>query len=216
MEEYADRLDPTGLDYLRRVRAEAQRMGQLIEDLLKLSQVTRAEIHPGRIDLRSMASEIIEELRWRDPSRQVEVVLGDVPPADGDGRLLRVLLENLLGNAWKFTKPRPIAAIEFGVASLDDGTVAWFVRDNGVGFNPRYAEHLFGAFQRLHGESEFAGTGIGLATVHRIVSRHGGQIWAEAAVDRGATFYFTLGGQFPASDELISGSGPETTENSAS
>ena len=110
MEEYADRLDPTGLDYLRRVRAEAQRMGQLIEDLLKLSQVTRAEIHPGRIDLRSMASEIIEELRWRDPSRQVEVVLGDVPPADGDGRLLRVLLENLLGNAWKFTKPRPIAA----------------------------------------------------------------------------------------------------------
>jgi len=191
LEDYQARLDDTGRGYLRRVRAGTQRMAQLIDDLLALSRVTRAEFRRERLDLSGLAETTAAELRRSTPRRDVEFVIAPGITVDGDARLLQIVLENLLGNAWKYTGKCARARIEFGV-SRQDGKVSYYVRDNGAGFDMTYASKLFGAFQRLHTSGEFEGTGIGLATVQRIVHRHGGRVWAEGAVGQGATFYFTL------------------------
>ncbi|MEE9617993.1 MAG: response regulator [Anaerolineae bacterium] len=191
LEDYARSLDAEGQNYLHRVRAAGQRMAALIEDLLKLSRMTRREMRLGKVDLSVLTREIADELRQDEAGRQVAFVIEKGVMADGDAGLLRMVLENLLGNAWKYTCKHLSARIEFGVAR-QDGQVAYFVRDDGAGFDAAYADRLFGAFQRLHSETEFEGTGIGLATVQRIIHRHGGRVWAEGAVEQGATFYFTL------------------------
>ncbi len=191
LEDYTGDLDSKGQDYLRRVCESAQRMGELIDDLLLLSQVARAGLKRDLIDLSSIARAVFEELKKRDPERQVEFRVAEQLLAEADSRLLRVAFDNLLGNAWKFTAKVPEARIEIDAEQKPGGAV-FFVRDNGAGFDMSYAENLFHPFQRLHTESDFPGTGIGLATVHRIIDRHGGRIWAEGAVDQGATFYFTI------------------------
>ena len=191
LEDCADELDTQGKDYLERVRAGCQHMGQLIDDLLNLSRLTRREMHREAVDLSELAERIATRLRQAQAERQVEFVVVNDLIVQGDRTLLQVVLENLLGNAWKFTGTHPRARIEFGVAEVE-GQPAYFVRDDGVGFDMAYADKLFGAFQRLHTVEEFPGTGIGLATVQRIVHRHGGRVWAEGAVEQGATFYFTL------------------------
>jgi signal transduction histidine kinase len=191
LEDYGDRLGEEGRNYLQRVRAASQRMAQLIDDLLKLSRLTRNELRRDPVNLSALARACADELRQREPDRRVEFVVAEGVTAEGDGRLLRVALENLLGNAWKFTSRRVQARIEFGV-EVRDGLPVYFVRDDGAGFDMTYAGKLFGAFQRLHSGAEFPGTGIGLAIVQRIISRHGGRVWAEGAVEKGATFYFTL------------------------
>lgn len=191
LDEYADRLDDTGRDRLRRVRTAAQRMATLIDDLLKLSRITRSELKREDIDLSALAVEVIDELRNQEPNRVVQCTIQPGLIVWGDARLLRIVLDNLLGNAWKFTSKQPEAQIEFGMQMQDDEPV-YFVRDNGAGFDMAYAEKLFGAFQRLHDTNEFSGTGIGLATAQRIIHKHGGRIWAESKVEQGAIFYFTL------------------------
>ena len=192
LEDCSDSLDAAGQDYLRRVRAASQRMGQLIDDLLMLSRLTRSEMHFERVDLSALVLEIVDVLRAAHPGRQVEVVVAEGIMAKGDARLLRVMLENLLGNAWKFTGKQPSGRIEFGMTQIAETPGVYFVRDNGAGFDMAYADKLFAPFQRLHRVTEFDGTGIGLATVQRVVHRHGGRVWAEGAVGEGATFYFTL------------------------
>ena len=191
LEEYEGALDDQGRDYLRRIRAATVRMGDLIDDLLTLSRVTRREIRRERVDLSALARGIAQQLARSDETRRAEFTIASDLAASGDAQLLRVALENLLGNAWKFTSKEPVARIELGVGQ-QDGHRVYFVRDNGVGFDMAYSAKLFGAFQRLHREAEFPGTGIGLATVHRIVTRHGGRVWAEAEIGKGATFYFML------------------------
>jgi PAS domain S-box-containing protein len=190
-EDCAAALQEAGRQHLRRVRAATQRMGQLIDDLLNLSRLTRAEMRRERVDLTALAREVAAELRAAAPQRQAEFVIQPGLQADGDSGLLRAALQNLLGNAWKFTGGKAQARIEFGCCQKG-GEDAFFVRDNGTGFDMAYADKLFGAFQRLHATAEFEGTGIGLATVQRIIHRHGGRVWAEAEPDRGAAFYFTL------------------------
>ncbi|MBN2003280.1 MAG: PAS domain S-box protein [Anaerolineae bacterium] len=199
LEDYGEQLDATARQYLDSVRAEAQRMGQLIDALLHLSRVTRAEMQIQHVNLSALAQAVIARLQAEYPDREVEVHIQPDLMADGDATLFEAMLTNLLGNAWKFTRTRTPACIEFGVMAYesenkkeDQERKAFFVRDNGVGFDMAYAKKLFGAFQRMHKASEFPGTGIGLATVRRIIHRHGGQVWAEAQVDQGATFYFTL------------------------
>ena len=191
LEDHAGKLDAKGQDYLRRVRESAPRMGELIDDLLLLSRVGRAELSRDQIDLSSIARAVFEELKNKDPPRQITLCSEDQLLVEADSRLMRVAFDNLLGNAWKFTAKISEARIDVGLGQQEGGTV-FFVRDNGAGFNMNYAENLFRPFQRLHSESDFPGTGIGLATVHRIIDRHGGRIWAEGAVGRGATFYFTI------------------------
>ena len=191
LEDYLERLDADGQDYLNRVRAASQRMGELIDDLLSLSRITRSVMERESVDLSSVAEAVADELRATKPDRQVEFVIRQGLNAKGDARFLRVVLDNLLGNSWKYTEKNPTARIEFDVTE-DEGTAVYFVRDDGAGFDMAYADKLFGAFQRLHSVEEFEGLGIGLATVQRIIGRHGGRVWAEAAVDQGATFYFTL------------------------
>jgi PAS domain S-box-containing protein len=190
-EDYADKLDSEGKDHLQRVRASTQRMGQLIDDMLNLSRVTRGEMRCEAIDLTAMAEAIAADLQQTAPERDVEFVISEGLAVQGDARLLRILLDNLLNNAWKYTSKQPRARIEVGFAQ-NNGQSAYFVRDDGVGFDMAYADKLFGAFQRLHGMAEFNGTGIGLATVQRIIHRHGGRVWAQGKVDQGATFYFTI------------------------
>ena len=192
LEDCADRLDEAGKDSLNRVIASTVRMGQLIDGLLNLSRVTRAEIRGRSVDLSSLAGEIVEELRQGEDGRRVQCDVAGGAVVEGDPALLRAVLQNLIGNAWKFTRKRDEARIEFGVAK-ESGERAFFVRDNGAGFDMTYSDKLFGAFQRLHGQNEFPGIGIGLATVQRIVNRHGGRTWATGAPDQGATIYFTLG-----------------------
>jgi PAS domain S-box-containing protein len=192
LEDYYDKLDADGQDFLRRVRAASQRMSQLIDDLLDLSRLSRGEMHREAVDLSALARQIAQEYQAQDPARRVEWVIADAVTAYGDVRLLRVMLENLIGNAWKFTSGQPAARIEFGYTETD-GQLTYFVKDNGAGFDMAYADKLFGAFQRLHTDAEFEGTGIGLATVQRIVHRHGGRVWATSIVGQGATFYFTFG-----------------------
>ncbi|HML24642.1 MAG TPA: PAS domain-containing protein [Aggregatilinea sp.] len=191
LEDYHDVLDEEAQFLLGRIRAASQRMSHLIDDLLKLSRLTRAEIRHDQINLSDLAWEIVDDLQRDNTHRQVEITIQPDLTAVGDAHLLGILLENLFGNAWKFTRMRDPARIEFGCQD-EDGRSVYFVRDNGVGFNSAYSGKLFTAFQRLHSESEFEGTGIGLATVKRIVHRHDGKVWAEGAVDQGATFYFTL------------------------
>jgi signal transduction histidine kinase len=191
LEDYTARLDEAGQESLHRVRAASQRMGTLIDDLLKLARVTRAEIRSEDVDLSGMAREIASELQRASPERQVEFAIAPELKARGDARLLRVALDNLLRNSWKYTAKQPAPRVEFASADANGGQ-AFMVRDNGAGFDMKYADKLFGVFQRLHSAADFEGTGIGLATVRRIINRHGGRIWAEGAVDRGATFYFTL------------------------
>src|SRR5437660_120947 len=191
LEDYADRLDDAGKDYLTRVRSASQRMATLIDDLLNLSRVTRSEMHVGPLDLSALATGIAEGLQKRDPARRVEVAIAPGLHVSADPGLMRAVLQNLLENAWKFTGKLPDARIEVGSVPHDGGR-AYFVRDNGAGFDMTYVHKLFGAFQRLHGTQEFDGTGIGLATVQRVIHRHGGRVWAEGAVGDGATFYFTL------------------------
>jgi DNA-binding response OmpR family regulator len=193
LEDYAEKLDATGQEYLRRVRAAAQRMGELIDDLLQLSRVGRAQLQRGTVDLSRLARNIVADLQQAAPDRRARVLIADGVAANGDRRLVQVALENLFGNAWKFTSAVAEAVIEFG-ATESDGMLTYFVRDNGAGFDMDHAEKLFAPFQRLHSDSQFPGTGIGLATVHRIVERHGGRVWAESAVDKGATFFWTLPG----------------------
>jgi len=191
-EDYAQQLDSTAKDYLQRICTATKRMGELIDDLLNLARVTRAEIYRERIDLSKLADEVAREFQSQEPGRSVELNIAAGLEAEGDSRLLRVALQNLIGNAWKFTSKREQAKIEFGAHGVNGGK-AYFVRDNGAGFEQSYASRLFGAFQRLHAASEFPGTGIGLATVQRIIRRHGVTVWAEGTVNQGATVYFTLG-----------------------
>ena len=192
LEDCAEALDATGKNHLQRVRNAAQRMAQLIDDLLRLSRVGRADLKPAPVDLSRLAETVSGELQRADPARKVQVVIAPGVVAPGDAHLLRVALENLIGNAWKFTSKVPSARVEFGVDQRD-GQPVYFVRDNGAGFDQAYAGRLFAPFQRLHHESEFPGTGIGLATVQRIVRRHGGKIWAEGKVGEGATILWTMG-----------------------
>ena len=191
IEDYAEQLDLSAKQYLTRMRENVQRMSELIDDLLSLSQVTRSKIYRQSIDLSALAQTIATLLQQTQPERQVEFVIAAGIIINGDRRLLQIVLENLLANAWKFTGKRSQARIEVGVMQYE-GQQVYFVRDNGVGFDMTYAERLFGAFQRLHSSNEFPGTGIGLATVGRIIHRHGGRVWANGAVGQGATFYFTV------------------------
>ncbi|MBK8257428.1 MAG: hypothetical protein IPK82_32765 [Polyangiaceae bacterium] len=191
LEDYGDKLDAEGQEHLRRVRAAAQRMAQLIDDLLSLSRVTRAEMYRTDTDISELATEVCRHFKVTQPSRQVALIVHPGLVAYADPRLMHVVLENLIGNAWKFTSKRPAAQIEIGAEEVD-GQRAFFVRDDGAGFDMKYAPKLFTAFQRLHTKAAFDGTGIGLATVLRIVRRHGGKVWAHGEVDRGATFWFTL------------------------
>ncbi len=191
LDDYADRLDDTGKQYLQRVRTGAQRMAALIDDLLALSRITRAEIQRQPVDLSQMARAVTQDLARQDSARQVEFVIAKGLQAEADPRLMCTVLENLLGNASKFTSRCSHARIEFG-RTLANGLSAFFVRDNGAGFDPAYAARLFGAFQRLHAAAEFPGTGVGLASVQRVIYRHGGRVWAQSAVNQGATFFFTL------------------------
>ncbi len=189
--DYRAQLDERAQDYFRRVRGGAVRMGRLIDDLLNLSRISRQEMQIGEINLSALASEIVEDLQVANPERKVEWIIAPEVKANGDLGLLRAVLQNLIGNAWKYSSKVEAAHIEFGVSS-EDGRVAYFVRDNGAGFDMAYADKLFGAFQRLHSPEEFPGTGIGLATVKRIIHRHGGEVWAEGKASEGATFYFSL------------------------
>jgi len=190
-EDYGNLLDERGQEYIQRVRSETQHMGELIDDLLQLSRITHAEIHTERIDLSAIARSIIAGLQESEPQRQVEFVVQNDLIAKGDAHLMEVALTNLLGNAFKFTGKSPHPRIDFGLMNMENQRV-FFVRDNGAGFDMAYAKKLFGAFQRMHKASEFPGTGIGLATVQRIINHHGGRVWAESAVNLGATFFFTL------------------------
>ena len=190
-EDYGARLDDEGRRYLVRVRESAQRMAELIDDLLTLSKVTRTELRRSRVDLSALARRHLEDLQRLEPQRRVTTVIAPGIFADADPQLAAIALDNLIGNAWKFTAKRAEARIELGTRS-DAGELTYFVRDNGAGFDMTYRDKLFGVFQRLHTELEFPGTGIGLATVARITARHQGRIWAEGAIGEGATFYFTL------------------------
>jgi PAS domain S-box-containing protein len=190
--EYAGELSAEARELMDKVRFANQNMSHLVDALLGLSRMSRTEIRRERTDLSLLARSILEALGREHPNRDVDWLVVDQAIADGDSRLLRVVLENLLGNAWKFTSKREHARIEFGAEKRNVETV-YFVRDNGAGFDSRYSDQLFGAFQRLHRSDEFEGTGIGLATVQRIIHRHGGRIWAESELGKGATFYFVLG-----------------------
>ena len=190
LEDYGDKLDDKAKDYLNRIRSAAQRMGRLIEDLLELSRIGRVPVQRRPLDLSALAASIVAELRANEPGREIELVCEPKAEVAGDPRLLRIALENLLRNAWKFTRRHPRARIELG--RMPGAEAIFFIRDDGVGFDPAYAGRLFQPFHRLHPSDAFEGTGIGLAIVDRIVRRHGGRIWAESAPETGATFYFTL------------------------
>ena len=190
-EDYNARLDERACQYIGRVRSETQRMGQLIDDLLQLSRVTRSQIQRGAVNLSALAQNIAEHQREAFPGRHFDIIIEPGLMVMGDARLLDIALTNLFNNAFKFTGKLPQARIEFG-RTVIDGRQTFFIRDNGAGFDMAYATKLFGAFQRMHKQTEFPGTGVGLATVQRIIHRHGGRIWAEAKVDQGATFYFTI------------------------
>jgi signal transduction histidine kinase len=192
LDEYADVLDERAHGYLARVRDGGVRMGQVIDDLLTLSRVTRSELHKARVDLSAVARAVVAELAESEPGRSVAVDVDDAMVVAGDANLLRIALGNLIGNAWKFTARAPAAMIHVGSCE-QEGATAYFVRDNGVGFDMEFAEKLFHAFERLHDARDFPGSGVGLAIVDRVVGRHGGQVWAESTPGQGATFYFTLG-----------------------
>src|ERR1700737_1997761 len=191
LKDYGDSLDPRAKGYLQRMRRASERMTSVFDGLQTLFRLTSGEIHRETTDISAMAADIVEEMRGADLERKVDVSVGEGLTVFGDPRLLRILMTNLISNAWKFTSKEPAARVEIG-AEIVDGDTRLFVRDNGVGFDMIYAHKLFGAFQRLHSQSDFPGVGIGLVTVRRIVNRHGGRAWAEGAVGEGATFYFVL------------------------
>lgn len=192
LEDYLDQLDEEGRDLLSRIRAASQRMAQLIDDILNLSRLSRVDIHRRPVDLTAMAIGILDELAKSEPDRDVAVTVADGLAAEADPHLVRIVLVNLLGNAWKYTGKTEAAAIEVGAVDDPERGRVFFVRDNGAGFDMAYVGKLFGAFQRLHAAEEYPGTGVGLATVQRIVHKHGGTTWAEGALGQGATFHFTL------------------------
>jgi PAS domain S-box-containing protein len=192
LEDYSDKIDEPGRDYLRRIIGGSELMARLIDDLLELSRVTRSEIRWETVNLSELAQTTVDDIKRTTPERSVEVKISDGLTGYGDSYLLRLVLGNLIGNAWKFTAGRSRAMIEFGTIA-SDGERVYFVRDNGAGFDMAYADKLFKPFQRLHSATEFPGSGIGLATVQRIIHRLGGRVWAEGKVDQGATFFFTLG-----------------------
>ncbi len=191
LQDFGEGLDQQARHYLQRIVVSAARMRELIDDLLQLSRVGRADLSRGRVNLSDIARQVLAELRRGDPEREVVEKVQDGLTTDADSHLLRVAMENLLGNAWKFTAKVQGAEIQVGETESDRGP-SFFVRDNGAGFNPDYSNRLFRPFQRLHRERDFPGTGIGLATVYRVIDRHGGRVWAEGAVGRGATFFFTI------------------------
>jgi len=191
LEDYADAFDEEGKDYLDRIGTAARHMGRMIDELLDFSRITRMELRREPVDLSALADNVVSELKQSQPGRQVEFIISGDLEAEGDRRLLKVALANLLENAWKFTSKNPESKIEFGVDATGAEPV-YFVRDNGAGFDMAYADKLFEAFQRLHSNDEFEGVGIGLAAVSRIIERHGGRVWAESEMGKGATFYFTL------------------------
>jgi light-regulated signal transduction histidine kinase (bacteriophytochrome) len=190
-QQYGRDLSPGVADCLGRIEEASARMSQLIDDMLNLARVTKTEMHRERVDLSGMVREIAGELRQREPQRAVDFSIADSIAVHGDAHLLRVAMDNLIGNAWKYSSHKSPSRIEFGSRESEEGPV-YFVRDNGAGFDPRSAQRLFQPFQRLHPISEFPGTGIGLATVQRVMQKHGGRIWAEGVVNEGATFSFTL------------------------
>jgi len=191
-EGHASKLDAEGLHFLQKIRDSTEHMGDLLDGLIEVARFSRTDLRRTEVDLTATVRQVAAELQQDDPKRKVELVVAEGITANGDPRLLQRVLGNLLNNAYKFTAKRVPARIEFGVAPQADGRVAYFVRDNGIGFDMACADQLFGAFQRLHGAKEYPGTGIGLATVERIIHRHGGQVWAEGTENTGATFYFTL------------------------
>ncbi len=191
LEDYYDKVDETGRDYLKRVRASTQHMGRLIDDLLKLSRLTKAEMRPEPVPLSDIVTKIIDSLKKNEPDRSVECVVEEGITVYGDSYLIEIAMENLLNNAWKFTGKTPRPKIQFGMTQKE-GLDVYYIKDNGAGFDMTYSDKLFGAFQRLHSSEEFSGTGIGLVTVLRIIHRHGGRIWAEAEPNKGATFFFTI------------------------
>jgi light-regulated signal transduction histidine kinase (bacteriophytochrome) len=196
VEDCAERLDEQGKDYLKRIQAATVRMGQLVDDLLNLSSVSRAQLRKGRVDLTALVQGLSNELQQRDPEREAEFRIQTGLVADADQQLMRIVLTNLLENAWKFTSKQKRARIEFGALPSAKET-AYFVRDNGAGFDMAYVNKLFAPFQRLHTANQFPGTGIGLATVQRIILRHGGRVWAEGEKGNGASFYFSFSPHVP-------------------
>ncbi|MFQ5643161.1 MAG: ATP-binding protein [Thiogranum sp.] len=194
LEDYAGVLDATGRDHLNRALRASERMSDLIDDLLRLSRVSRSALNRQPVDLSALVREVLAKLQEQEPGRTLETDITPDLTADGDPALLGILIDNLVGNAWKYTATTERPRIEFGVAQVD-GESAWYIRDNGAGFDMQYGDKLFVPFQRLHRSEDFEGTGIGLATAQRIVHRHNGRIWAEGRVDEGATFYFTLGSE---------------------
>lgn len=192
LEDYSDILDDVGKGYLQEIRGASQEMAQLIDDLLQLARLTRSQMRWENVYLSKLAEEVIADLQKREPDREVTIDITEELITHGDNSLLKIVLTNLLGNAWKFTSKTERAEITFGQEQMN-GEKVYFIRDNGAGFDMAYADKLFGAFQRLHSSSEFEGTGIGLATVRRVINRHGGRVWTEAEINKGATFYFTLG-----------------------
>jgi len=192
LEDYSDHLDETGRGYAERIQAASERMATLIDDLLQLARVSRSQMHIRPVDLSAEVAGVVKEFQSADPGRQIQISIQDGVRATADRGLIRTVVQNLVENAWKFTSRQENPTIEFGRVPTDDAEVCCFVRDNGAGFDPAHAAKLFEPFERLHTDSDFAGTGIGLASVQRIIERHGGRIWAESQVGAGATFYFTL------------------------
>jgi light-regulated signal transduction histidine kinase (bacteriophytochrome) len=191
MEDYDGRLDATGRNYLWRINDAISRMTNIIDAILQLYRFSSWQLNHSKVDLSALAASVVRTLRGDTPGRKIKCVIARGAAAKGDAAMLRIVLEHLLGNAWKFTERRPSAKIEFGTATINGNTV-YFVRDNGVGFDSAYADKLFLPLHRLHPRASFPGIGFGLATAKRIIERHGGTIWAEGAVGKGATFYFTL------------------------
>lgn len=192
LEDYEDKLDDDGKQYLRRISDACLHMNELIDGMLQLSQLTQQSIHRQKVDLSAMVHSIITTLKETEPNRKVSITIAEDIQIKGDKKLLRIAMENLIGNAWKYTAEIPDAKIEFS-HTKQNGEHVYFVRDNGIGFSMKHAEQLFAPFKRLHKDKKYEGLGIGLATVARIIDRHSGKIWAKADVDKGATFYFTLG-----------------------
>jgi light-regulated signal transduction histidine kinase (bacteriophytochrome) len=192
LEDYADKLDDLGKNYLQRIRNATQRMGQLIDDMLSLSNISRIEMRREEVNLSDLATEVLTELQSNEPDRKVQWNVEQSLTAEGDPQLLRMVLANLLGNAWKYTSKTERPTIKFGSKLDKSGKREFYVSDNGAGFDMAYADKLFGTFQRLHSIAEFPGSGVGLAIVHRVIQRHGGQVRGQGLLDRGATFYFSL------------------------